>query len=709
MAGSTGGVSLSLSRVLSEKYNGRAFRKYAQNQLLDKADDMLIAWSKEDSCIFAQLIDPPDSKVQTLALSKPPVWEVERILLNHNGRCVALIGRRGVAVVELPSRHGELSLYDGGRDVITCRVEYIAERFFLCHPKLEVVSASWHPGSLDHNYIALLASDSYLRIYNLSSHEIPEQAILVAPNTNVLNTSSYARSANLGESAVDFGFALPSEQTKRVCGNPVSSRLREDAIDSDEEMKQKYLDLQWPVFILYGNGDVYFTNTILGPNRPPFHSVYGPLTMSPASEDNYGVDCCSLLVLQSSPPVLIIATSTGQLLHCVVIDSDEEDEDDQKTALHNGSRIGLATSVKLHVYERVDLELSLLPDDEDFSCPLLLCADPTSPIRYWVCHEAGVHGVTFPLVGHLLRQVEVAEDVMFLTSESQCIVDHVVCTRSLSPAAPMPVIGLVITTFNVLYVLLASGVIITYAHPPAFFPQSLDIEAPEMSSTVSPLKKVHTESFEDHIRNVLHRLSSQPILASGSNAAVTAHEYLNLINRVMQTLRLNYLKPQNAARDDIQKRAEVLIEQKQRLQAEIATLQLSKKELTARAHELAERYEEANDRKSQLISRFERVVTQIMRGLPGLSTAEKNMMQELEGMQKHTSTLSNQLTLIEEKAKFQTSQMEKLNNNESSKHRQMSSLSDSQMKALIQALGKEGEKISVLVDRVNEVKHDLRL
>ena len=50
-------------------------------------------------------------------------------------------------------------------------------------------------------------------------------------------------------------------------------------------------------------------------------------------------------------------------------------------------------------------------------------------------------------------------------------------------------------------------------------------------------------------------------------------------------------------------------------------------------------------------------MTQIMRGLPGLSTAEKNMQQELEGMQKNTSTLSNQLTLIEEKAKWQTSQV----------------------------------------------------
>lgn len=51
------------------------------------------------------------------------------------------------------------------------------------------------------------------------------------------------------------------------------------------------------------------------------HVVYGPLSMTPACDTNYGVDTCDLLVLQSSPPVVVIATSTGQLHHCIVIDN----------------------------------------------------------------------------------------------------------------------------------------------------------------------------------------------------------------------------------------------------------------------------------------------------------------------------------------------------------------------------------------------------
>ena len=66
--------------------------------------------------------------------------------------------------------------------------------------------------------------------------------------------------------------------------------------------------------------------------------------------------------------------------------------------------------------------------------------------------------------------------------------------------------------------------------------------------------QIHTESFEDHVRNTLHRASSQPILASGSNASVTPHEYLNLMKRVSDTLRVNYIQPQITAQEDIQKR-----------------------------------------------------------------------------------------------------------------------------------------------------------
>ncbi|XP_071551048.1 nucleoporin 88 isoform X2 [Panulirus ornatus] len=651
-------------------------------------------------------------QVATLALSRPPVWEVERVLLNRNGSGVALVGRRGIAIVELPQRSGDPPLYDRGRDTITCRVEYVAERFLSCHPKLEVMAAAWHPGSLENNHIVILASDNYLRIYNLSSNEIPEQAISVGlSKAGVISSSNSICNSTLGQNAVTFDFGPPSEPIKCSSGNPISNGVIENLVDQEDEKRQKYLGLQWPVFILYGSGEVFFTITILSSNRSPVRKLYGPLSMSPPCDDNYGSDYCSLLVLHSCPPVLVIATTAGRLHHCIVIDSDvEKDGGSLETEPQQGVYFSVPTTVKLHVYESIELELSLLPDDEGFTSLLLLHPDPASPTRYWVSHDAGVHGITVPFIEGLIQYTELPDDAAFLSSESPCIVDHLVCTRSLTSSGPMPVMGLVANTpSHALYVLLASGRIIPVSMPAAFVPQVADSSGTEFNPAVSPLRKVHTENFEDHIRSVLHRSLSQPLLASGSDSKVTAGEYLNLLSRVTSTLRMHYMQPQQGARVDIQRRSDILIEQKQRLQGEIDDLQTSKRLLTEKAHELAEKYEEANDKKSQLIDRLERVLSQVMRVLPVLSAGEKNMMKELESMQSHISTFMNQLSEIKVKNKWQTSQMEKFQSTEASKTQRVSSVSENQLRALKQALSKEGEKLSGLLERVNQVKQDLQL
>ncbi|XP_045602004.1 nucleoporin 88 [Procambarus clarkii] len=711
MAGG-GGQTLALSHYLSHSHTHQHFTKSSQYSLLDLVDDVIVAWSREDGCLLSQLLTPTNSKVQKLALSKPPVWEVEHIKINKSGSDVALIGHRGVAIVELPHRSGTPPLYDGGRNTITCRVEYVAERFFSCHPKLEVVAAAWHPGSLENNHIVILASDNYLRIYNLSTNEIPEQAISVGSGrAGVISSSSFTCSSNLGESAVSFDFGLPSEPVKCLSGNPVSNGVIENLIDPENVKRQTYLGLQWPVFILYGNGEVYFTITILGSNRPPMHRLYGPLSMTPSCDSNYGLDSCSLLVLQSSPPVLVIATTAGQLHHCIVIDSDINNEGElpPEDSINKFGAKFTPTTVKLHVYETIELQLSLLQDDEHFTSLLSLHPDPTTPTRYWVSHDAGVHGITVPLIEHLLQYTDLPDDAAFSVSEAPCIVDHLLCTRSLTAAGPMPVVGLVANPSHTLYVLLASGRIIHINLQAAYVPKVVQLPNADYDLAVSPLRKVHTENFEDHIRCVMQRLSSQPLLVSGSNSKVTPGEYLNLLNRITATLRKNYMQPQRAARIDIQRRSDILNEQKQRLQAEVDDLQVRKKSLTEKAHELAEKYEEASDKKKQLVERLERVLSLVMRALPVLSTGEKNMMQELESMQNHTSTLMNQLAQIKAKDKWQNSQMEKILNTEAEKNHRVACVSEQQLKVLKQALTNEDEKLSSLLERVKQVKHDLQL
>lgn len=57
------------------------------------------------------------------------------------------------------------------------------------------------------------------------------------------------------------------------------------------------------------------------------HEMVGPLTMHPATENNYGLDACSLLCLPVQPPVVIMATATGRIYHCIALETPEEDSE----------------------------------------------------------------------------------------------------------------------------------------------------------------------------------------------------------------------------------------------------------------------------------------------------------------------------------------------------------------------------------------------
>ena len=47
--------------------------------------------------------------------------------------------------------------------------------------------------------------------------------------------------------------------------------------------------------------------------------------MYPSAEDNYGVDACSVLCLDTSPPVLVMATCDSQLHHCLILPATQTD------------------------------------------------------------------------------------------------------------------------------------------------------------------------------------------------------------------------------------------------------------------------------------------------------------------------------------------------------------------------------------------------
>lgn len=73
----------------------------------------------------------------------------------------------------------------------------------------------------------------------------------------------------------------------------------------------------WPVVILRGNGDVCIMKTSLVSGAVP--KLEGPLPIYPPADDNYGVDACSILVMQTVPNIVIVATSSGTVYHSVLL------------------------------------------------------------------------------------------------------------------------------------------------------------------------------------------------------------------------------------------------------------------------------------------------------------------------------------------------------------------------------------------------------
>merc|ERR1712106_1230011 len=99
-----------------------------------------------------------------------------------------------------------------------------------------------------------------------------------------------------------------------------------------------------------------------------------------------------------------------------------------------------------------------------------------------------------PLVDHLLQYSELPDDVLFNNgvSESSCSIEHLVCTRSLTSAPGMPVVGLAVSLSPAaLYTQLHAGHIIKLSLTPAYLPPMAQPPHHDMEELTSPLRKVH--------------------------------------------------------------------------------------------------------------------------------------------------------------------------------------------------------------------------
>ncbi|KAF7218724.1 nucleoporin 88 [Nothobranchius furzeri] len=644
--------------------------------------------------------DSESGKFQTLLCINPPLFDVCQVYVSPVQHHVALVGQRGISVLELPQRWGKRSEFEGGRDKINCKTIPVAERFFSSSPSVSLRQAAWYPSETDEPHVVLLTSDNTIRFYGLKSPQTPAKVLQLSQSEDDCSSQHPVRSyaASLGEIAVAFDFG------------PVSSPPRKVAAQIPKNQ------LVYPLYVLYENGETYVSyagqTNGLSVSKPA-----GPLPMYPAAEDNYGYDACAILCLQCAPSILVIATETGTLYHCVVLESEEEDE---AGAVEKWIR-GTEAVPALYVFECVELELTLKvasredeePQELDFTCPIRLHQDPLCQQRYHCTHEAGVHSVGLIWVNKMQKFLQSSEEdkdsLQELAAEKRCIVEHILCTRPLLTSQSAPVRGFLIVSdlslgatmicvtamFECIMLPLLSSI-----RPPS---PPLLCSHPVPGSISSPLRGLANDSFEQHIRNILTRGSTNPLVlkAGDKDTSPPPAECLQLLSRATQVFREEYILKQDMACEEMQRRVKLLREQKNKQQEEFTLCREEKKTLREAAERLADKYEDAKYRQETIMNRVKKVLCSLQSQLPILSNSEKDMKKELQTINDQLKHLDNCIRQVNMKMEYQQKQVDK----DMSSARMTVSLNAQQKKVVQDVLREQGQQIGDMMKQIKDIKN----
>ncbi|XP_018597354.1 nucleoporin 88 isoform X1 [Scleropages formosus] len=671
-------------------------------------DGDLFVWDNADSVFYTTNLRQLNSEradsaaFQTLLCTNPPRFEVCEVLLSPTRYHVALVGRRGATVLELPQRWGKKSEFEGGRSKINCKTIPVAERFFTSSASVILRHAAWYPSETEEPHLVLLTSDNTLRFYSLKEPQSTARLLNVSQSDEdgAITTRGRSYAASLGEIAVAFDFG------------PVAVAPRQFVPQQEKEI------LVYPLYILYENGETYLSYTSMA-HSSNLGKPLGPLPMYPAAEDNYGYDACAVACLPCVPNILVIATESGMLYHCVVLEAEAEEEAGSVERWTRGSE----AIPSLYVFECVELELTLKlasggeeeeePVESDFTCPIKLQRDPLCQYRYHCTHEAGVHSVGLTwfnkLQKFLLSDEEDKDSLQELAAEQHCIVEHILCTKPLSSSTSAPVQGFWIVsdlslgatmicisnTYECLLLPLLSSI-----RPPS---PPLLCSHPGMLPGSSPLRGLADDSFEQHIRNILARSSTNPLMLRAGDKDVSSPppECLQLLSRATQVFREEYILKQDMAREEMQRRVKLLYGQKQKQLEDLSLCREERKSLREAAERLADKYEDAKYRQEAIMSRVKQALSCLRRQLPVLSDSEKDMRKELQTISDQLRHLGNGIKQVKMKMEYQQKQMEK----GAVPAKASIVLSAHQKKCVQGVLKEQGEHIADMMKQIKDIKN----
>ncbi|KAM8976346.1 nuclear pore complex protein Nup88 [Pelodytes ibericus] len=690
-----------------EKRTGMAGSRAQLKNLICSVGGDLLVWDSEECGFCTVRLRSLSSETsnsrgeQKLLCINPPLFDVTQVLLSPTQHHIALIGNRGLMVLEVPKRWGKNSEFEGGEKTVNCRTIPIAERIFTSSTSVTLKQATWYPSETQEPRLILLTSDNTIRIYSLQDPLTPENVILLsnAEEEATLPQNGRSYKASLGETAVAFDFG------------PLVALSKGFGVNCKET-------LAYPLYILYENGETFLIYIELKNSAANVGKLLGPLPMHPAADDNYGYDACAVLCLPCVPNILVIATESGLLYHCVVL---EGEEDDDQTSEKSWSP-SLDPIPSLYVFECVELELALkLPTDQeesveaDFSCPIKLHRDHICPSRYHCTHVAGVHSVALTWLSRLQKFLSAGEEdkdsLQELAAEQKCLVEHILCTKPLPCRQPAPIQGFWIISdisLGTSMICITSGFecitrpLLTTVRPPSppLLCSQIDHSATE---TIPHVLADVKGSFENHIQGILRRNSTNPLLLNSSNKekAPPPEECLQLLSRATQVFREEYVLKQDLAREEIQRRVKLLMAQKEKQIKDLSYCKEERKSLKEMAECLAEKFEEAKEKQDNLINRLKKVLRTFHTQLPVLSDSERDMKKELQTTSEQMQHLGNAIKQVNMKMSYQEKQMEK----GKSPRKSSLTLSNYQRKSIQSVLKEEGEHIQEMVKQINDIRN----
>ena len=508
--------------------------------LVAYSQDILYIWNSTDACIHSVNIKHSirDSDLETQLILHPIQgisFSPERLLLNFSNSLLALIagteGNSGISILDLPERWSTV------HKSLKVNCKNLGERLFFGEQQT-LRQAKWHPGSPSDSHLLVLTSDECLRLYDVSNGEVLWKCIL--SQKNILSPHSTIPSKiSLGDTPIDFDVA-PSivEDVSRI---------------------------RWPILVLWGNGDIYYVETAVEDERERI-TAQGPLRMFPSSDDNYGSDASSILILHTLPPIVSFSTCAGTIYNCIFLSNDSLKTDSEKS---------------LCVVECIELEvgISLGEDDEMVSCPIRLMKNPTEKSMYFSIHKAGIHSITLPLVTKLYEFLENADAEFIYTHES--LVEYLLCTgvNKGSSLTTLPLLGCsFVDLSSSLLVLLNNQDMINIKITPHILHSMQKLETFIDHNT-------DDDGFLLHIQNILKEHGPGPVMKLPESKP---KDLYNVINK-MKTQYKTTMEAHEKVAHKLETKSKILMAALLQQQKEISSLSEEKQQLYSASAQIAHR------------------------------------------------------------------------------------------------------------------------